>query len=236
MMPPNHLIFCCPLLLLPSMFPSIRVFYNELALFIRWPKYWSFSINPSSEYSRLISFRIDCFNFLAVKGLSRVFSSTTVWKHQFFSILPSLAPSSHIHIWLLEKTMKAKSLSRVQLFATPWTAACQAPQSSTMSWSLFKFKTIELVMLYTHLVLCHALLLLPSIFPSIRVFLSESAFHIRWPKYWSFSINPSNEYSRLIFFQINWFDLLAVQRTLKSLPQHHNLKASILCLSVFFRV
>ena len=84
MMPSTHLIFCCPLLLLPSMFPSIRVFYSELALCIRWPKYWSFSISPSSEYSRLISFRIDCFHFLAVKGLSRVFSITTVRKHQFF--------------------------------------------------------------------------------------------------------------------------------------------------------
>ena len=103
MMPSTHLIFCCPLLLLPSMFPSIRVFYSELALCIRWPKYWSFSISPSSEYSRLISFRIDCFHFLAVKGLSRVFSSTTVWKHQSFSVQPSLWSNCHICTWLLER-------------------------------------------------------------------------------------------------------------------------------------
>ena len=103
MMPSTHLIFCCPLLLLPSMFPGIRVFYNELALCIRWPKSWSFSISPSSEYSRLISFRIDCFNFLTVKGLSRVFSSTTVWKHQSFSVQPSLWSNCHICTWLLER-------------------------------------------------------------------------------------------------------------------------------------
>ena len=122
------------------------------------------------------------------------------------------------------------SLLHVCLFATPWTAACQAPQSSTMSWSLFKFKTIELVMLYTHLVLCHALLLLPSIFPSIKVF--------SWPNCWNFgfSISPANKHSGLISFRIDWFDLLALQGILKSLFQHHNLKASILQPSTSFMV
>ena len=111
---------------------------------------------------------------------------------------------------------------------TPWTEACQAPLSSTISQSLLRFRSIELVMPSNHLILCHSLLLLPSIFPSIRVFSNESVLRIRWPKYWSFSISPSNEYSGLIFLRIDWFDLLAVQGTLKSLLQHHNLKASIL--------
>ena len=104
-MPSNRLILCCPLLLLPSIFPSIRVFSNELALCNRWPKYWnfSFSISPSKEYPGLTSFKIDWFDLLAVQGLSRIFSSITVWKHQFFSVLPSLWSSIHIHMWLLEK-------------------------------------------------------------------------------------------------------------------------------------
>ena len=96
-MPSNYLILCHPLLLLPSIFPSIRVFSNELALRNSWPKYWSFRISPSNEYSGLISFRIDWFDLLAVQGLSRVFSNTTVQKHQFFSAQPSLWSSSHIH-------------------------------------------------------------------------------------------------------------------------------------------
>ena len=129
------------------------------------------------------------------------------------------------------------SLSHVWLFVTPWTAACQASLSFTISKSLFKFMSIELVMLSNHLILCHLLLLLPSVFPSIRVFSNESALHITWPKYWSFSfsISHSNEYSGLISFRIDWFDL-AVQGTLKSVPQHHNSKASILWYSTFFMV
>ena len=109
-----------------------------------------------------------------------------------------------------------QSLSRVRLFATPWTAACQASLSFTISWSFLKLMSIELVMHSNHLILCH-LLLLPSVFPSIRVFSSESFIHIRWPKYWSFSfsISPSNEYSGLISFRTDWLDLLAVQGTLK---------------------
>ena len=113
----------------------------------------------------------------------------------------------------------AQLLSRVRLFATPWTAAHQASLSVTNFWSLLKLVSIELVMPSNHLILCHPLLLLPSIFASIRVFSSESVLRIRWPKYWSFifSISPSNEYSGLIFFRIDWFDLLEVQGTLQSL-------------------
>ena len=114
-----------------------------------------------------------------------------------------------------------QSLSRVRLFATPWTEACQASLSITNSWSLPKLMSITLVMPSNHLILCHPLLLLPSIFPSIRVFSSESVLCIRWPKYWSFSfsMSPSNDYSGLLSFRVDWLDLLAVQGTLKSL--HH---------------
>ena len=126
-------------------------------------------------------------------------------------------------------TCSVQSLSHVWLFATPWTAACQASLSITKSWSLLKLMCIELVMPSNHLILCHPLLLLPSLFPSIRVFSNESVLHIRRPKYWSFSFNisPSNEYSGLISFRMDWFDLLAVQGTLKNLLQHHSPKASI---------
>ena len=121
---------------------------------------------------------------------------------------------------------------------TPWTAAHQVSLSITNSRSLFKLMSIELVMPSSHLILFYPLLLLPSIFPSIRVFSNESVLHIRWSKYWSFSfsISPSNEYSGLISFRIDWFDLLAVQETLKSLLQYHSSKASILQHSAFFMV
>ena len=117
-----------------------------------------------------------------------------------------------------------QSLSCVQLFATPWTAAHQASLSSTISQSLLKFTSIKLVMLFNHLILCRPLLHLPSIFPSISVFPNALILGIRWPKYWnfSFSISPSSEYSGLICFRIDWFDLLAVQGTLKGLLQHHS--------------
>ena len=129
-------------------------------------------------------------------------------------------------------------LGRVRLFASPWTAARQASLSITNSWSFLKLMSIELVMPSNHLILCHPLLFPPSIFPSMRVFSSESVLRIRWPKYWrfSFSIRLSNEYSGLISFRIDWFDLLAVQGTLKSLLQHHSSKASILWNSAFFIV
>ena len=129
-----------------------------------------------------------------------------------------------------------QSLSRVWLFATPWTTAHHTSLSFTISQSLLKLMSIESVMPSNHLTLCHSLLLLPSIFPRIRVFSNESALQFRWPKYWSFSFSnsPSHEYSRLISFRIDWFDLLAVQGTLKSLFQHRSSKTSILRHSAFF--
>ena len=131
-----------------------------------------------------------------------------------------------------------QSLSHVQLFETPWTAACQASLSFTNSQSLLKLMSVEEVMPSNHLILRHPLLLLPSIFPSIRVFPNESVLLIRWSKYWSFSfsIRPSKEYPGLISFRIDWLDLLAVQGTLKSLLQHHSSKVSILWCSAFFLV
>ena len=125
-----------------------------------------------------------------------------------------------------------------QLFVTPWTAAHQASLSITNSQSLLKPMSIESVMPSKHFILFHPFLLLPSIFPSIRVFSSESVLHIRWPKYWSFSfsISLSNEYSRLISFRMDWLDLLAAQGTLKGLLQHYSSKASILICSAFFMV
>ena len=127
-------------------------------------------------------------------------------------------------------------LSHVRLFATPWTAARQASLSFTISQSLLELMSIESVMSFNHRILCRPLLLLPSIFPSIRVFFKESVIHIRWPKYWSFSfsISPSNEYSGTDSFRMDWLDHLAVNGTLKSLLQHHSSKASILQCSAFF--
>ena len=164
-MPSKHLILCCPLLPLPSIFRSIRVFANESSLLIRWPKYWSFSfsISPSNESP-----------VLRVKA-----------KHKIWSPLAELHP----------------------------------PRSTQP-------------MVFT---LCCPLLLLPSIFPSIRVFSSESVLRIRWPKECSFSISPSNEYSGLISFRMDWLDLLAVQGTLKCLRQNHSSKASILWHSDFLQ-
>ena len=141
--------------------------------------------------------------------------------------LQGLLCASFVVVW---------SLGRVRLFATPWAAAHQAPLSFIVSWNLLKFMSIELVMLSSHLILCHPLLLLPSICPSIRVSSDELALCIRCPKYWSFSISPSNEYSGLISFRIDWFDLLAIQGTLKSLLQHHSSEASILWCSAFVTV
>ena len=148
------------------------------------------------------------------------FTTSTTWE----------APFSHFS--------SVQLLNRVRLFVTPWTVARQASLSITNSRSLLKLMSIESVMPSNHLILCCPLLLPPSIFPSIRVFSNESPFHIRWPKYWSFSfsISPSNEYSGLIPFRMDWLDLLAVQGTLKSLLQHHSSKASVLWHSAFFMV
>ena len=137
-----------------------------------------------------------------------------------------------------EHYCSVQSLSCVQLFATPWSAAHQASLSITNAQGLLKCMSIKSVKPSNHLILCHPLLLPPSIFSSIRVFSNEPVLHIRWPKYWSFSFNisPSSEYSRLISFSIYWFDLLAVQGTLKSLLQHHSSKASIFWHSAFIMV
>ena len=143
-----------------------------------------------------------------------------------------------IYIKMLGKYQfsSVQSLSRVRLFVMSWTAVHQASLSITSSQSLPKLMSIESVMPSNRLIHCQPLLFLPSIFPSIRIFSSEPALHIRWPKYCSFSISPSNEHSGLISFRMDWLDLLAVQGTLKSLLQHHGWKASILWCSTFFRV
>ena len=137
-------------------------------------------------------------------------------------------------LWWARPFLLLLSLSVMSDSVTPWTAACQASLSFTISQSLLKLMSIESMMPSNHLVLCHSLLLLPSILPSIRVFSNESPLQNWWPKYWSFS--PSNEYSGLIYFRIDWLDLLAVQETLKSLLQHFSLKTSIFWCSIFFMV
>ena len=144
----------------------------------------------------------------------------------------------HLTFYCIVYVVVVQLLSHVQLLATPLAAARQAPLSFTISWSLLQFMSTELVMLSNHLILCHHLLLLPSLFPSIRVFSSELVLHIRWLKYWSFhfSISPSSEFSGLISFRIDWVDLLAVQGTLKSLLQHRSSKASVLQHSALKRL
>ena len=147
-------------------------------------------------------------------------------------------PSVHCSTMYNSQDMSSVQLSPLWLFATPWTAVHQASLSITNSWNLFKLMSIESVMPSNHLILCCPLLLLPSIFPNIKVFSNESVLHIRWTKYWSFSfsISPSNEYLGLISFRMDWLDLLAIQGTLKSLLQHHSSKESILQCSAFFIV
>ena len=149
--------------------------------------------------------------------------------------LPELSSSFALPQMLADGDVQL--LSHVRLFVNPWTAACQASLSFNISQSLLKLMSIESVMPSNHLIFCHPAFS-SSIFPSIVVFSNESALHIRWPKYWSFSfsISPSHEYSGFISFRMDWFDLLAVQGTLKSLLQHHNLKASILQYSAYFTV
>ena len=157
------------------------------------------------------------------------------WEKELFR-RPGRVPTGNVH-WP-SKFSSVQSLSHVRLFATPWTAARQASPSITNSRSLLKLMSIESVMPSNRLILCHLLLLLPSIFHSNRVFSNESALRIRWPKYWSFSfsISPSNEYSGLISFRMDWLNPLTVQGTLRSLLQHHSSKTSILQFSAFFIV
>ena len=160
-----------------------------------------------------------------------------------FITLPNLILKTklwHIHnsVWQLVQFSSVQLLSRVQLLVTPWIAARQASLSITNSQSSLKLMSIESVMPSSHLILCRPLLHLPPISPSIRVFSNESTLHMRWPKYWSFSlsISPYNEYPGLISFRMDWLDILAVQGTLKSLLQHHSSKASILWRSAFYTV
>ena len=236
-MPSKHLILCYPLLLLPSIIPSIRVFPNESVFCIRWPNYWSLSISPSTEYSGLIFFRMDWLDLLAVQGTLKSHlqhhssKASILWLSAFFGVQlshPYMTTGKTIALTirtLISKVMSLllNTLSRLIIaflpkskgLLNPW---WQSPTEWTWTW---------LVMRSNHLILCFPLLLLPSIFPSIRVFYSELALCIKWPKYWSFSfsISPSNECSGLISFRIDLLDLLTVQRTLKSLLQHHSSKA-----------
>ena len=178
--------------------------------------------------------------------------------YTYYYLLPNFGYTQTLHAWptpdhifwkprcffqsakngksIFIQNQSVQSLSHVRLFETPWTAAPQASLSITNTRSLLQLTSIESVMPSSHLILCCPLLLLPSIFPSIRGFSNESALCIKWPKYWSFSftISPSNEYSGLISFRMDWLDLLAVQGTLKSLLQHHTSKASILFFFSFF--
>ena len=160
----------------------------------------------------------------------------------FFFFLPIYWCCVVSHFQTIKKAFSLVSsvqlLSRVQLFAITWIAACQPSLSITNLWSLLKLMSIESVMPSNHLILCYLLLLLRSIFPCNRVFSNEPVLHIRWPKYWSFSFSfrPSNEYSALISFRMDWLDLLAVKETLKSLLQHHSSKTSVLQHSAFFTV
>ena len=160
---------------------------------------------------------------------SDLLCSETVGKHR-------VCLRERFHLLLINSVQFISVAQSVRLFVTPWTASCQASLSITNSRSSPKLMSIELVMPSNHLILCRPFLLSPSMFPSIRVFSNESALHIKWPKYWSFSfsVRPSNELSGLISFRMDWLDLFAVQGTLKSLLQHHSSKASILQCSAFF--
>ena len=193
------------------------------------------------HFKTCVSLLIFCFDDMSI-CVSGVLKSPTVIV--LLSISPFMSVSVCLMYWgapMLGASVQfslVQSLSRVQLFATPWIAACQASPSITNSWSSLKFMSIESVMPSSHLIFCYPLLLLPPIPPSIRVFSNESTLCMRWPKYWSFrlSISPSNEHPGLVSFRMDWLDLLVVQGTLKSLLQHHSLKASILWPSAFFTV
>ena len=200
------------------------------------------------EKKKIIIFQDNIFpDFLIWEAGERIpyyklsYCCDALWSHvphPFDLVLgfPSITESSLLSLRVIWVFSSVRSLSCVWLFVTPWTAAYQAFLSITNSQSLLKLMSIELVMPSNHLILCHLLLLLPSVFPSIRVFSNESVLRIRWPKNWSFSFSnsPSNEYSGLISFRLEWLDLLAVQGTLKSLLQHHISKASIPWYSAFF--
>ena len=179
-----------------------------------------------------------CWNTLILLSILNETHSILKENNPFHNCLNNEILNNKIPKEVNNQFSSVQSLSRVQLFATPWITAHQATLSITNSWSLPKLMSIEFVMLSHHLILCHPLLLLPSIFPNIRDFSNESAVCIRWPKYWSFSFNMSlfSEHPELISFRMDWLYLLAVQGTPKSLLQHHSSKASILLCSAFFIV
>ena len=214
----NCLILCHPLLLLPSIFPSIRVLSNESVLHIRWPKYWRFSfcISPPRNIQDWFPLGLTGWISLPSKGLSSVFSNTTVQKHQFFRFDYS---SVQFSCSVTSDSLQPHGLQHARLpCPSPTPGACS--NSCPLSWWWT-----------THLILHRPLFFLPSIFPSIRVFSIESVLHIRWPKYWSFSfsISPSNEYSGLISFRMDWLHLLAPQGTLQEsspTPQFKNTNSS----------
>ena len=205
---------------------------EQVILAIIWNKYWQ----ECGENGKLLCSWLECKLFSAsmeksMEVLQKIkCRTTTIW---FGS-----STSGYICKGSSVQFSSFQSLGHVWLFASQWTRARQASLSITNSQSLLKLLSIALVMPSNHLILCHPLLLLPSVFPSIRVLSSESILCIRWPKYWSFSfsISRANEYSGLISFMIGWLDLLAVQGTLKCLLQHHSSKASILQRSAFFIV
>ena len=206
----------------PQSFPASGSFPVR-QLFVSGGQSIGASVSVLPMNIQLISFRIDWFDLLVVQGTLK-------------SLLQCHSSKASIH--RCSTLSSVQSFSRVWLFATRWTAVRQAFLSITNSWRLLKLMPIELVMPSNHLILCHLILLLPSVFPSIRVFSSESVLRIRWPKYWSFSfsISPSNEYSGLISFMMDWVYLFAAQGTLKSILQYHSSKASILWCSAFFMV
>ena len=189
--------------------------------------YWKLNFEISHCYCRTFH-----LSFQFYKCLLHIFWGSVAWLICVYNYM-----TWWIHLSSVQFN-SVQSLSHVPLFATPWIAACQASLSITSSRSLLKLTPIESVMPSSHLILCHPLLLLPPIPPSIRVFSNESTLRMRWSKYWSFSfsIHPSNEHPGLISFRIDWLDLLAVQGALKSLLQHHGSKASIFQRSVFFTV
>ena len=191
--------------------------------------------SPAASAAREPGF-LSVLPFLLTLFLFLLLVSSLLFFPHVSSLLPCLLNEKSCNLSVQFSSIQL--LSPVRLFATPWTAVCQASLSITNSQSLLKLMPIESVMPSNHLILCHHLLLPPSIFPSIRVFSNESVLCIRWPKYWSFSfsISSSNEYSALISFRMDSLDLLAVQGTLKSLLQHHSSKASILWRSAFFLV
>ena len=190
---------------------------------------WNFG-----ERRPTIPFKFGCHLLTAYSFSTPTFSP--FFKEQHLDFTHDIPSPSWWFLW--SQFRSVQSLNRVHLIVTPWTVACQASLSITNSQILLKLISIKLVMPSNHLMLWHPLFLLPSIFPSVRVFSNESVLHIRWPKHWSFSlrINPSNEYPGLISFKMDWLDCLAVQGTLKSLLQYHSSKASILRCSAFFIV